>query len=107
MNAVALVEICNNLGLRIEPCENRLLVVDTQHEPPYVPEHLFRLLVEHRDEIRDRLCAAHLCKAVLLGEFSGSDRNIVAQIIVELQRHLPTCPARDAALARLEREGRP
>ena len=73
MTALDIVGICADLGLRIEPFEQRLLIVDERHDPPFVAENLFHLLVENRDEIRDQLTAGHLYKQILLGEHDGSD----------------------------------
>jgi hypothetical protein len=95
-----LILLCPDIGLRLEPCDDRLLVVDERHHEPYIPSELFLLLVEHRDEIRDRLRAVHLCKQILCGEFDGADRLVADQVAVELQALAPS-PIRNAALLKL------
>ena len=75
-----IVETCHDVGLRIEPFGDRLLVVDEVRREPYVPESLFRLLVEHRDEIRERLRVGHLAKQILYGEF---DAATLAKLLTE------------------------
>jgi hypothetical protein len=107
MTALDIIGLCADCGLRVEPFDDRLLVVDERHDEPYIPERLFLLLVEHRDEIRDRLHAGYFLKAVLLGELDGLTGAAVNEIRSAIEKHYPPCPARDAALARLEREARP
>jgi hypothetical protein len=109
MNASSLVSLCGDFGLRLEPCEEgrRLLVVDLAHVEPYIPHALFLTLVEKRDEILAYLRARHLLKQCALGEFKNCDAKMARTVAADLENHLPPCPARDAALARLEREGRP
>jgi hypothetical protein len=67
-----IMDTCHDCGLRVEPCGDRLLVVDEVRREPYVPESLFHLLVEHRDEIRERLRVGHLAKQILYGEFDAA-----------------------------------
>lgn len=100
MTATDLVETCIEMGLRIEPHEDRLLVVDTRHAEPYVPSELFLMLVERRDEIRDRLRDAHFLRQVACGEFDGADGATINRVAAELQK-LPPSYGRSLAFIRL------
>ena len=100
MTSQELIEVCSDIGLRVEPAGLRLLVVDTQHDQPYIPHGLFLLLVERRDEIRDRLRVGHLAKQILLGEFDSCGVSTHQKLTTDL-RSVPH-PLVQRALERME-----
>ena len=95
-----IMDTCQDCGLRVEPCADRLLVVDERHKPPYVPQTLFLLLVESCDEIRERLRVGHLAMQVLRGEFTGASDSTIKAVADEL-RAVPH-PLAGSALEMLE-----